>query len=393
MLSRIALNGVSKRVAAKVVRRSPTRSGVDILDIAGLDLAAIAEASHTDKAFLDAVVARNQRPYAKAAILKRAGGTRDLDIPSEELMPTQRWILANILEKSHPHSASYAYSKGRSVRQCAEQHLGARWLLKMDLTDFFPSIDERGVYYLMLKEFGASKLLAFQIARLLTCTPRDQDPMSEEEPYQSEYRRRYVAGYQAQQLGRLPQGSPTSGAIANLVARGLDVRLTRLARGEGLTFTRYADDLFFSSYRRRDMQETAKLIGQVSDHVREEGFEVNRAKTRVARSGSPIKVLGLHVDGGSLRLPREIRDKIDGHLRVIGKFGLMEHAHHRGYGDLRYLLTEVDGLLGYANDVAKGWSRPRREEFTRLLAVNGIKRGPYSESQPESNRFMWDNRS
>lgn len=161
-----------------------------IVDLSNLDLAIVAQESGSDIAFLDQVVSRKLYPYSQAIIPKRTGGERILDIPLSELMAVQSWILVNILEHSKPHAASFAYTKGRSVRQCAEQHLGARWLLRMDLTSFFPSIDERSVYYLMLKEFSASKLLSFQLARLLTIASYDEN----NKVYESEYRRRYVAG-------------------------------------------------------------------------------------------------------------------------------------------------------------------------------------------------------
>ncbi len=165
--------------------------------------------------------------------------------------------------------------------------------------------------------------------------------------------------------------------------------MVHFAHSQGLTYTRYADDLFLSSSHVRDRNRSAKLIGQVSDIVRTSGFEVNLSKTRVSGPGTPLRVLGLHVDGPALRLPKEVRQEIDRHLRGIREFGLKAHADHMGHRDVRFLLSNVDGLLGYANDVARGWSRPRREEFVRILVSYGIQRGPFDASAPESERFTW----
>lgn len=339
-------------------------------------LATIARATTSDEEFLNAIISRSEIPYKQASIPKRTGGTRTLHIPSERLLPVQEWILRNVLETVSPHRSSFAYTKGRSVKQCAEQHLGARWLVKMDLSEFFPSIDERSVYYLMLKEFEASKLFAFQLARLITCVPTaaELSRSGRIAPYESQYRRMYVAGYRPQFLGRLPQGAPTSGAVANLITRGLDSGLTQIARAEGLTYTRYADDMFLSSGTDRGRDYAKKLIASVSQVAADAGFQINPAKTRVASKGSRIAVLGLHVDGDSLRLPKTMRKRIDGHLRALVDFGIESHTRHLGYENPDYLLAQIEGLLSYANDVAKGWTRSRIEKFEMFLRSNEMTR-------------------
>jgi len=340
------------------------------IDAMGLNLEALASASGTEVAFLQNVIDRLVHPYSRVSIEKRTGGIRNLDVPRDELLLTQRWVLANVLGTARPNSNSFAYLKGSSATACAEKHLGARWVLHMDLKSFFTSIDERSLYYLFLKEFSLSRLFAFQLARLLTREPLESDdfvPQKYREPYVSVYRHRYKGWYDSHRLGYLPQGSPTSGAIANLVARPLDMRLKATADLGGFTYTRYADDLFFSSYRIPSREEVAPLLRKIADDTRLSGFEINVRKTRVSGPGAALTVLGLHVDGQSLRLRRTTKERIDRHLWAIGQFGIEAHSLHSGFDHPADLLSHLRGLLSYANDVSKGWTRSRRDAFSRIL--------------------------
>jgi len=351
------------------------------VDHSDLTLEAVAVASQSDFEILQSVVNRQLHPYRSFDLKKRSGGTRTLAIPVDEIRPVQTWILKNLLQSVPPHSSSYAYTTGRSVRLCAERHLGGKWLLRMDLVGFFESIDERSVYYVLLKELGLTKVLSYQLARLVTV----EDVSAE--TYVSAYRSLYTAGHRPQRRSRLPQGASTSGALANLVARNLDNRVTALARSEALTYTRYADDLFLSSDKNHNREYGARLIGKVSDAIRLSGFEVNEAKTKLTTKGSALQVLGLHVDGDSLRLSQEFKRRIDGHLRALRVFGIQEHAEHLGHRHAGFLLAEIEGLLGYANDVSKGWARPRRDEFVRLLDAYSIHRLPFGDPVMNNRRF------
>jgi RNA-directed DNA polymerase len=87
---------------------------------------------------------------------------RTICVPHPFLMQTQRWIVQNILNPIHPHSASFAFAPGRDLVGAAERHLGSRWLLKMDVRHFFESISEMQVYR-VFRWLGYGALLSFQM--------------------------------------------------------------------------------------------------------------------------------------------------------------------------------------------------------------------------------------
>jgi RNA-directed DNA polymerase len=102
--------------------------------------------------YLRDVVARRRDPYFGVVRRKRDGTTRPISSPEPFLMDAQRWILHNVAEACEVHEASYAYQRDRSILQCARAHVGARWLIKMDIHDFFESIGEGRVFHLFLDE-------------------------------------------------------------------------------------------------------------------------------------------------------------------------------------------------------------------------------------------------
>ena len=147
---------------------------------------------------------------------------RTICVPEPTLMRLQRWIAQNLFrtDAAAPHPASFAYYRDRNMLAAAKRHAGCTWLVKMDVKDFFDSLTERRVYR-VFRDLGYGALLSFQLARICTRV-RDADP---------EHGRwiEGVPGYYEAREGRLPQGAPTSPALANLAVRRLDERLQALA--------------------------------------------------------------------------------------------------------------------------------------------------------------------
>jgi Reverse transcriptase (RNA-dependent DNA polymerase) len=151
-----------------------------------------------------------------------------------------------ILNQLSNHFDSYAYQKDKSIKQCASRHLGARWLVKVDLHNFFHSINERSVFDVFV-EVGYSRLVALELSRL--CTREASYLGWRRFEHYATGSRRYTAipQYRASELGFVPQGAPTSGALANQVVRPLDEELAIIAASRRLVYTRYADDIAFSA--------------------------------------------------------------------------------------------------------------------------------------------------
>ena len=190
--------------------------------------------------YLREICERNADPYTDLSIKRRNGRSmRPISIPNPVLMEVQRWILARIVSALPVHPNSYAYSKGRSIRHCAEKHLSAKWLVKLDIHDFFQSISEAQVYQVFLGT-GYQPLVSLELSRICTRYAAHVEYIDQRR-YRSPRQYATIRAYNRPLLGFLPQGAPTSGALANLVAGSLDVKLTELAADHGLVYTRYAD--------------------------------------------------------------------------------------------------------------------------------------------------------
>ena len=228
------------------------------------------------------------RHYAYRWKPKRDGSTRLIEAPKGRLKAIQRTILREILAAIPPHDAAHGFRTGRSVRTFVEGHAGKAVVLKMDLSDFFPTIVLARVVALF-RAAGYPESVAKALAGL--CTNRA--------PYEL-WRRpdAPIAGpdaWQTRQLYRkahLPQGAPTSPALANLCAYRLDARLAGLAASAGATYTRYADDLAFSGDA-AFARSLARFQTHVAAIILEEGFRPNVRKTRVMRQAASQKLAGV----------------------------------------------------------------------------------------------------
>lgn len=226
------------------------------------------------------------RHYRYAWIDKFSGGQRLLEAPKRRLKTAQRRILDGILAPIPVHPAAHGFVSGRSVRSFATPHVGKAVVLRMDLQAFFTSIFAGRVYGLF-RTVGYPE----EVARTLTslCTHRTPtDILAMQNERDADQRARLRSAH-------LPQGAPTSGALANLAAFGLDVRLTALAKAIGATYTRYADDLALSGPAEL-VRAAPSLIARIGAIAIEQGFAVNFRKTRVMTAASRQRIAGVVVN-------------------------------------------------------------------------------------------------
>ena len=280
--------GVSKRLdfsepsdAAKL-----SEHGLPILNRPA-DLAALLEITIAQLAWL--CYHREAAPidhYSRFTIPKRNGGLRAISAPRPHLKAAQTRILRSILELVPLHDAAMAFRPARNIADKALVHShgesgGPAVVLRIDLQDFFPSITFKriaGVFAQLGYNGGVATLLA------LICTepPRVEATLDGEKSY--------VA------LGArfVPQGAPTSPALTNILCRRLDARLSGMARATDFAYTRYADDLVFSS---TEGASAVHLKNGVLQILEDENLVVNPDKVSVARSGHRQSVTGLIVNG------------------------------------------------------------------------------------------------
>jgi len=311
--------------------------------------------------YLRETVQRKIDPYSDILRHRRNGAEmRRISAPNPPLMAVQRWILRRIVQGLPVHHSSYAYMPGNSIVSCASRHVGASWLIKMDIHDFFHSIDERQVYDLFW-EAGYNKLISFELARI--CTRGGLGPLIN----QSYLSRQVISSYRSRRLGVLPQGAPTSGALANVVMYGCDEQLDALARAHNLIYTRYADDIVFSAREDLTRHRATEVIQAAEGILRRHDFKPHRKKTKICPPGSRRIVLGLLVDGTSVRLPKQTCQRIEGHIRGVEHFGLGAHVGHRKFASTFGFVHHMNGLLAFAYGVNPEYAEKRCREWAEVL--------------------------
>lgn len=348
------------RASAAQIAKTQARGAGAILSLGHL-----AHLTGAPYLYLREIVQRRRDPYTDIARPKRAGGIRLISAPEPVLMDVQRLILRRALRNLPLHLFSYAYQEGRTIQQCAQQHLGARWMIKFDLHNFFGQVEERDVFH-VFEERGYSRLVSLELARICT-----RAPISTSGSNSGRYGA--IPTYDVNVSGRLPQGAPTSGALSNAVATPLDQDLHGFATGAGFVYTRYSDDMVMSTSHDFDRAQAVPMIREVTRIVAAHRFRLHRKKTRVVPPGARHIVLGLLVDGCELRLTPEFRRRVEVHIRGVRKFGLVRHADHRGFRSLLSFISHVDGCLAFALSVESAWANSQRAAWRAALRDHGLR--------------------
>lgn len=265
--------------------------------------------------------------YHTVELPKPDGGVRRLTVPDEALKRVQRAILHNLLAYMPVSPYATAYRCGGGAVRNAARHVGRPRVLRLDIRHFFDS-----VRYSSVKDAAfPPEIFSEPLRVLLTmlCYYRES----------------------------LPQGAPTSPAIANLLLRDFDLRLGRLCRRRDIVYTRYCDDLTFSGEDLTGIRELAE------SELRGLGFFLNGSKTRLRCAGCRQVVTGLVVND-KVSVPRERRQAIRQAAYYCRRFGIAEHLRRTGCtltpeAYRERLLGQVGFIL--QADPACAWAREARE--------------------------------
>jgi len=284
--------------------------------------------------------------YKSFTIPKRSGGTRLIHAPTDKLKLVQMklsMLLQDCVDEIDNSSnladqVAHGFKRNRSIITNARKHRNRRYVFNIDLESFFPSINFGRVRGFFLKDnrFQLAEAAATVVAR--------------------------IACFQ----NSLPQGSPCSPVISNLIAHLMDRHLVRLASRSGCTYTRYADDLTFSTNKKsfpvliasdsviepgnwNPGSELTRLI----DHS---GFKINPEKTRMQYRDSRQVVTGLVVNK-RVNIPFEYRHNVRAMVHSLfskGYFELMGTANGNNQTVIekrRGNLNELHGRLGFIESV------------------------------------------
>ena len=286
--------------------------------------------------------------YHYRILAKDGGAVRLIEAPKQRLKLIQKQILHEILEKIPVHPAAHGFRRGRSIKTFAAPHAGQRVVVRMDLRDFFPSISAPRVQA-MFRTAGYPESVANLLGGLCTNTaPRaiwaekGLDPMR-----MAEARRLYAWPH-------LPQGAPTSPALANICAHRVDCRLTGLAEACGAVYTRYADDLAFSGGKQFE-RSAERFATRAAAILLEEGFAVQHRKSRIMHQGVRQYVAGI-VANQHLNVIRRDYDVLKATLTNCIRHGAVSQ-NRDGHADFR---LHPQGRVSFVEMInAKRGMKPR----------------------------------
>jgi hypothetical protein len=281
--------------------------------------------------------------YRYVWVPKRSGGVRLLEAPKGRLKRVQRRVLDELVGRIPAHAAAHGFQRGRSVLTHARLHSNRETVIRFDLRAFFADVHPA-------RAFGIFRAAGYpeEVARTLTalCTNRAPRVVLAKADRPTSLQALWALHHLKRRLSRphLPQGAPTSPALANLCAYALDVRLSALAASLGLLYSRYADDLTFSGDRY--LVPLAKRLERIVYRIAaEEGFSLNREKTRVMPASRRQVVTGLVVNRGP-RVPRPAHDALKATLYNCVRFG--PESQRRGIERFR---AHLEGRVAWVEQV------------------------------------------
>lgn len=264
-------------------------------------------------------------------VVPKGDSVRVIAAPKPRLKEIQRRVLRHVLEPIPTHDAAHGCIKGRSVRTALAPHSGSHTVIRADLVTFFASIPA-GRIWSLLRAAGLPEAVAYTLTGLVTTVvPNHLLPRL---PAERRHRLR---------MPHLPQGAPTSPALANLVAYSLDRRLAGLAARFGARYTRYVDDLIFSggpSLR----NARSRFVAKVDEVVTSEGFGLNERKTVVLGASGRQSALGAVLNDRPTAARRE-RDALRALLHNCAVHGWPSQA--RGIDEFpAHVLGRISWIAG-----------------------------------------------
>ena len=282
------------------------------------------------------LISANSKLYTSFSIAKRGKSRsfRAIHDPDKRLKRVQRVFLARFLNKipMSPHIGAYVL--GRSCLDTAKQHVKSSVIVSMDIKDFFPSV-RRATIRKCFKSYGYNHRVASLIAGLVTFR------------------------------GSLPQGAPTSGAIANLVANwAFDQNIMRdlAAIDTGWRYTRYSDDIDVSHPEKRSREEVFEVINCVRVHVSRGGFRINDEKTKTESYWNRQTVLGVVVNTKP-NIARFEYERVKAIIHNCLVDGFVAQTPRSGCASTGALISHLRGKLAYFQQIAPRKAAKLRQVF------------------------------
>ena len=268
--------------------------------------------------------------YTAFNIPRRNGKLRKIEAPNPSLKRIQRLMHESLQKIYRPPREVHGFVPERSIVTNAASHLQKSYVLKLDLEDFFPSIERRRIIgRLRAQPYAIGSEIAKLIGHLAT---------NEQE--------------------RLPQGSPSSPVVANIMARPLDVYLAQMCRKLGCRYTRYADDIVISTRKDSFPVEIARypnafgtdevvVADEIVDVIQEYGFKLNQSKCRLRSRKSRQMATGLILNGPKPTPTKRYIRNLRALVHNWERYGWEEAAKKMAEAENRSVVADEKGLRGH----------------------------------------------
>ncbi len=268
---------------------------------------------------VERVFIRSPHTYKRYSIPKRGGGKREIAQPARETKYIQSWLIENVYSKLPVHEAATAYRQGRGIKENVETHKDNKYFAKFDFENFFPSIKEICVLRLLERHFyGDYEAESLAVMARVAC----------------------IFQPSVKELC-LSIGAPSSPIISNAVMYDFDMEVSEWSASKGLTYTRYADDMIFSTNTKDNCREIQNKILESSERMVGVNLSLNTKKTTFLSKKSQRRVTGLIVNNDDqVSLGRAKKREIKA---LVHRFDIGALSDD----DLNYL----QGLLGFAKHV------------------------------------------
>jgi RNA-directed DNA polymerase len=270
-----------------------------------------------------ALLLKHHNKYYKTYFIKKKYGKkfRPISTPSYEIKAIQGWILRNYLDKIEISERATGFKRGRSIRDNANFHKDQKFILCLDIKDFFPSIKKEKIIEALNPLLNDDYLVYF---------------ISEFSTFNS----------------ILPQGGVTSPALSNIVFKVQDEIIKKLCNGMNINYSRYADDLYFSSNYFKDLIE---LKPKIADILKKAEFDLNEDKTRFMKGGNKKMVTGLYLNSGEITVGQERKRLVRSAL-----------FNYLVKGDASVNLNETFGMISFISMIENNYKQHINEYIAKL---------------------------
>lgn len=287
----------------------------------------------TRKAWIMRVIARAPYAYKTYYIPKKSKGIREISQPAKETKRLQYWVIENILSKHPIHQCAFGYVVGKSIKLNAKSHVKNRYLAKFDIVNFFPSIKERHVRGFLIDAENYSQEEITMLSRILLRKPQNSESLE------------------------MTIGAPSSPMLSNVLLYDLDKSIFDFCKNHKITYTRYADDMTFSTNQPDILFSLKEKLDSLLTNYKYGTFKINDKKTIYRSKRNSRQVTGIYLTNESkISLGRDRKR----HIRT------MIHYYKTQRLDAESTL-KLQGLISFAQDVEPSFVTRMRSKYSSHL--------------------------